>query len=97
MVTNIERYAILISAVYAIAMAVAIWSRKDLEERWLMPLCLLTSVHTAIFYISLIYFKHLFSAHNLNMWSTILRMHSNITHVMLLLFIASRESGLWKH
>ena len=93
----LERYYILIVAILSMIFAIAIWSRKDKQERWLMPLCILSGLHTAVFYIILIWFKQEFTPSFLNQWSTLLRVHTGTIHLLLVFFVASTGSKLWRH
>jgi len=97
MTITIERWFILILQVISLIFAIAIWSRSDKEERWLMPLCVLSSAHTILVYVIFIFFRHNFESSLLNYWSTLLRVQTSLTHAMMTFFIVSRGSKLWKH
>jgi small-conductance mechanosensitive channel len=92
-----ERIIILTTVVYQIVLAISIYTRKDIEERWLMPMYLANSLHTFIFYLAVVGF-HEFGVPEIRFatWSRFLRMQNNISHFFMLLFIASKGKFPWK-
>jgi len=95
-VIDYERYYILITYVLSFVFALSIFSRKDKEERWLMPMCLLTSIFGIALYIIFIFYRSEFATLLMNQLSTLLRIQSNTTHLLMLFVILSRGSKLWK-
>ena len=91
---EIKRLFVIVSAVYQLVLAIAIYNRKDIKERWLMPMLLFNAIHTIVLYVFIMWGVLL--PRTINTWSTFLRMQTNASNTFLLFTIASGGKFIWK-